>query len=96
VIGRKFNVDVLRKVVGYPKAQLQAALDDAAVAGIIEEYAVLGTTITYRFSYAFFRKTLYEEILALRRIRLHQVASVGRRPPTAAGFPMTRERVAAS
>jgi hypothetical protein len=31
---------------------------------IIEEHFVVGTTITYRFSHAFFRQTLYEEIVA--------------------------------
>jgi hypothetical protein len=33
---------------------------------------VVGTTITYRFGHAFFRRTLYHEIVAPRRIRLHQ------------------------
>ena len=72
VIGREFQVEVLSRVLGYPEAELEAALEEAAAAAIIEERSVAGTTITYRFSHAFFRQTLYEEIVAPRRIRLHQ------------------------
>ena len=32
----------------------------------------MGGTVVYRFAHAFFRQTLYEEIIAPRRIRLHQ------------------------
>ena len=72
VIGREFDVDVLGKVVGYREEKLEGALEEASAAAIIEEHSVLGTTITYRFSHAFIRQTLYEEIVAPRRIRLHQ------------------------
>jgi DNA-binding CsgD family transcriptional regulator len=72
VIGREFHLRVLREVLGCPEEELEAALEEATVAGIIEESSVVGTTITYRFCHAFFRQTLYEEIMAPRRIRLHQ------------------------
>ena len=38
---------------------------------MLEEQARVGNVI-YRFSHAFFRQTLYEELSAARRIRLHQ------------------------
>jgi DNA-binding CsgD family transcriptional regulator len=72
VIGREFHLGVLCQVVGCPEEELDAALEEASAAGIIEEYSVVGTTITYRFCHAFFRQTLYEEIMAPRRIRLHR------------------------
>jgi hypothetical protein len=72
VIGREFQLDVLRQVLAGPEEELEAALQEASVAGIIEERSVVGSTITYRFGHAFFRQTLYDEILAPRRIRLHQ------------------------
>jgi predicted ATPase len=72
VIGRESQLVVLRAVLARPEEELESALEEAAASGIIEEHAVVGTTITYRFSHAFFRQTLYDEILAPRRIRFHQ------------------------
>src|SRR4029077_15939103 len=39
---------------------------------IVEERSSAGAVVTYRFTHAFFRQTLYEETIAPRRIRLHQ------------------------
>jgi DNA-binding CsgD family transcriptional regulator/tetratricopeptide (TPR) repeat protein len=72
VIGREFQLDVLRQVLVIEDEELEAALEEASAAAMIEERSVVGTSITYRFSHAFFRETLYEEIVAPRRIRLHQ------------------------
>jgi DNA-binding CsgD family transcriptional regulator/tetratricopeptide (TPR) repeat protein len=72
VIGREFHLGVLRQVLGCAEEELEPALLEASAAGIIEEYSVVGTTVTYHFCHAFFRQTLYEEIMAPRRIRLHQ------------------------
>jgi DNA-binding CsgD family transcriptional regulator len=72
VVGREFDLEVLSRVVASPEEELEAALVEASVAGIIEEGSVVGTTITYQFSHAFFRQTLYDEIVAPRRNRLHQ------------------------
>jgi DNA-binding CsgD family transcriptional regulator len=72
VIGREFQLDVLSQVLALPDEGLEAAIEEASAAGIIEERSVVGTTITYRFCHAFFRQTLYDEIVAPRRIRLHQ------------------------
>jgi predicted ATPase len=72
VIGREFRLDVLSRVLGSPGEELEAALEEAAAPAILEERSAVGGTIMYRFSHAFFRQTLYDEIVAPRRIRLHQ------------------------
>jgi predicted ATPase len=72
VIGREFQLDVLRRVLARPDDELEAALEEASAAAIIEEHSSVGPAIMYRFSHAFFRQTLYNEIVAPRRIRLHQ------------------------
>ena len=72
VIGREFQLDVLRRVHARSEEELERALEDAVGAALVEERSVVGATITYRFSHAFFQQTLYDEIMAPRRIRLHQ------------------------
>jgi hypothetical protein len=65
-------LDVLRQVLGRPEEELEVALEEASAAAIIEEHSAVGASVVYRFGHAFFRETLYEEIVATRRIRLHQ------------------------
>jgi tetratricopeptide (TPR) repeat protein len=72
VIGRDFDLDVLRQIVAAPEEELEQALEEASAAGIIEERSVLGTAVSYRFSHGFFQQALSDEIVAPRRIRLHQ------------------------
>ena len=72
VVGRQFSLDVLRRVLARSDDELEASLEEAVAAGVVEEHSVVGTAVTYRFSHAFFRETLYDEIIAPRRIRLHQ------------------------
>jgi DNA-binding CsgD family transcriptional regulator/tetratricopeptide (TPR) repeat protein len=72
VIGREFQLAVLERVLGSPEEEVERALDEARAAAILEERSVLGTSITYGFSHAFIQQTLYDEVLAPRRIRLHQ------------------------
>jgi len=72
VIGREFRLDILKKVADLPDEELFNALEEAKKAAVIEERTAVGAAITYRFAHAFFRQTLYEEIIAPRRIRLHQ------------------------
>jgi len=72
VIGREFRLDVLQRVAGLPDEALEAALAEAMDVSIVEERASAGAVVTYRFTHAFFRQTLYEETIAPRRIRLHQ------------------------
>jgi DNA-binding CsgD family transcriptional regulator len=72
VIGREFQLDVLRQVLAGPEEELEAALEQASAAAILEEHSAVGASIIYRFGHAFFRQTLYDELVAPRRIRLHQ------------------------
>ena len=72
VIGREFRLAVLQKVADVSDDELFAALEEAKAAAAVEERSAVGAAVTYRFSHAFFRQTLYEEIIAPRRTRLHQ------------------------
>jgi DNA-binding CsgD family transcriptional regulator len=72
VIGREFQLDVLQRVLARSEEELERALEEAVDGALVEEHSVVGATITYRFSHAFFQQTLYDEIMAPRRIRLHQ------------------------
>jgi len=72
VIGREFRLAVLQKVADVSDDELFTALEEAKGAAIVEERSAVGAAVTYRFTHAFFRQTLYEEIIAPRRIRLHQ------------------------
>ena len=72
VVGRDFQIAVLRKVAGIGDDELFRALEEARKAAVIEERTGTGGKVNYRFAHAFFRQTLYEETIAPRRIRLHQ------------------------
>jgi len=72
VIGREFRLKVLQRVAGVAEDELITALDEAKRAAVVEERSTIAAAVTYRFAHAFFRQTLYEEIIAPRRIRLHQ------------------------
>jgi DNA-binding CsgD family transcriptional regulator len=72
VVGRDFQLDVVRMVLACTEEELEAALEEASAAGIIEERSVVVVTVRYRFCHAFFRQTLFDEIVAPRRIRLHR------------------------
>jgi predicted ATPase len=63
---------VLRRVRVRSEEELESALEEAVGAALVEEHSVVGASITYRFSHTFFQQTLYDEVLAPRRIRLHQ------------------------
>jgi predicted ATPase len=71
VIGRDFALRTLEAVAGLSDETVVAALEEAMRIGVVEERARLGQ-VQYRFTHAFFRQTLYEELSAPRRIRLHQ------------------------
>jgi tetratricopeptide (TPR) repeat protein len=75
VMGREFRVDVLQQVSGLLEEEVISALEEANERAVVEQRQVLGA-IAFRFTHAFFRSTLYEEMFAPRRIRLHQ--QVGR------------------
>jgi predicted ATPase/DNA-binding NarL/FixJ family response regulator len=70
VIGRSFSTAVLVRVLdGAAADECLAALDEALTARLIEELPEPGS---FQFSHALIRDTLYDEMPALRRIRLHQ------------------------
>src|SRR5207244_8541952 len=71
VIGRGFRLDVLQRVANLPEEEIDAALEEATDRAIIEEHPSVGS-LAFRFTHAFFRQTLYEELFASRRLRLHQ------------------------
>jgi len=70
VIGRDFAVDVLQRVGGISEEELLSALEEAMRVSLIEEMKG-GREARYRFTHAFFRQTLYEEMIAPRRLRMH-------------------------
>jgi DNA-binding NarL/FixJ family response regulator len=68
-IGRTFAVKVLARLLDeVPDDQLVAALEEALAAAVIEPAAEPGS---YQFRHALIRETLYDEIPAIRRPRLH-------------------------
>jgi hypothetical protein len=71
VIGRDFSLDTLRAITSLDEELLVTALEEALHVGVLEEQSRPGV-IRYRFAHAFFRQTLYEELIAPRRLRLHQ------------------------
>ncbi len=71
VIGRDFDLASLQDVAGVDAEAVVVALEEAVHVGILEEQTRPGA-IRYRFTHAFFRQTLYEELSAPRRLRLHQ------------------------
>ncbi len=76
VNGREFRLDVLQQIAGLPEEELLNALEEAKDVSLIEERTAVGAVVTYRFTHAFFRQTLYDETIAPRRIRLHQQVGV--------------------
>jgi DNA-binding CsgD family transcriptional regulator len=68
VIGREFSLSVLRRVSDLSIDSLLDALDEAMTARVIEEWRGVGT---FRFSHALIQETLYAELSASRRYRLH-------------------------
>lgn len=71
VIGREFSLDVLRAVANINEDVFVNALKEAVQMSVLEERSQLGS-IRYRFTHAFFRQTMYEELIAPQRLKLHQ------------------------
>lgn len=73
VIGQEFRLDVLQRVSELGDDALFNALEEAQVRSIIEESSRLGPSPRFRFTHAFFRQTLYEEVFAPRRNHWHRL-----------------------
>ncbi len=71
VIGREFAMDTLKAVVNINEDIFVSALKDAVHLSVLEERSQVGV-VRYRFTHAFFRQTLYEEMIAPQRLKLHQ------------------------
>ena len=69
VIGREFPLELLEEVAGMPEEELDAGLEEATTAQVIleipDEYG------RFAFSHALIRQTLYDDLSATRRARLH-------------------------
>lgn len=68
VLGRDFDLDVLLALTEADEDEVLEAMDVAADARLIDETGVG----RYRFSHALVRSTLYDELRATRRARLHR------------------------
>jgi predicted ATPase len=71
VIGREFALETLRSVAGIDEDAFVNALKEAVRLSVLEERSQVGL-VRYRFTHAFFRQTLYEEMIAPQRLKLHQ------------------------
>jgi serine/threonine protein kinase/tetratricopeptide (TPR) repeat protein len=71
VIGRDFTLNTLKDVSNLEEDAFVNALSEAVQLSVLEERKRIGS-IQYRFTHAFFRQTLYEEMIAPRRLQLHQ------------------------
>jgi DNA-binding CsgD family transcriptional regulator len=68
VIGRVFRYDVLARLIDIDEREFAAALEEALAASVVQEMSERGAC---QFSHALIRETLYDELPATRRARLH-------------------------
>ena len=74
ILGREFAISELTALASdFPEPELNAALEEAAAARIIETDT--GQIGLFRFSHALIRETVYDETPATLRIRLHARAA---------------------
>jgi tetratricopeptide (TPR) repeat protein len=71
VIGREFALETLKAVAGINEDVFVDALKKAVRLSVLEEHSQRGM-VRYRFTHAFFRQTLYEEMIAPQRLKLHR------------------------
>jgi tetratricopeptide (TPR) repeat protein len=71
VIGREFALETLEAITGINEDVFVNALKEAVRLSVLEEHSQVGL-VRYRFTHAFFRQTLYEEMIAPQRLKLHQ------------------------
>jgi class 3 adenylate cyclase len=70
VIGRQFDVALLATIAETSEDAVLDALEEATAAALVTD--VRGSPDTFTFRHALIRTTLYEELSAPRRARLHQ------------------------
>jgi tetratricopeptide (TPR) repeat protein len=71
VIGREFAMETLKAMAGTNEDVFVSALKEAVRLSVLEERSQKGM-VRYRFTHAFFRQTLYEEMIAPQRLKLHR------------------------
>ncbi|MHB8577318.1 MAG: AAA family ATPase, partial [Dehalococcoidia bacterium] len=71
VIGREFDLQTLEAVAGMTEEMVLATVEEAVRVAVLQDQSRPGS-VRYRFAHAFFRQTLYQEIITPRRLRLHQ------------------------
>ena len=72
VIGREFGLDGLQKVVDIEIDALLDMLEKAVAAEVISETSALGR---YAFKHILLRESLYEDLTAAKRMRLHRTVA---------------------
>ena len=70
VVGREFGLALLERVADLSEDRLLDVLEEALGARVVME--VRGVPDRYTFAHALIRETLYEELTATRRVRLHR------------------------
>ena len=71
VVGRQFDFDVVRRLLDdKSEDRVLTMLEEALAARVIEELPPPAGR--YQFSHALIRETLYEELITMRRVRLHR------------------------
>jgi DNA-binding SARP family transcriptional activator len=73
VLGREFDLDALERVSDLDQDELFAVLEEAVTARLVSD--VPGTPGRLRFSHVLIRDSLYEDLPATRRLRLHLAVS---------------------
>ncbi len=68
VVGREFDLDLVGELTGTDEGALLDAIDEAARARLVEEV----DADRYRFAHALVRTSLYDELSASRRRRMHR------------------------
>ena len=69
VAGSEFELGTVRRASEPNRAELPAALDEAARSGMIEELP--SSALAYRFTHELVRRALYDRLSGLRRAELH-------------------------
>lgn len=69
VVGREFEVDIVSQATSIPEMQVVEVLEAARHNGLVVEGDEFGV---FAFAHALVRATLLDEMVTLRRVRLHQ------------------------
>ncbi|MGH2991025.1 MAG: adenylate/guanylate cyclase domain-containing protein, partial [Solirubrobacterales bacterium] len=69
-VGREFELDLLERLDGVPRAELAAAIEQAVEGQVVSEAGRSGDR--YAFSHALVRETLYAELTGPRRVEIHR------------------------